>query len=243
MQHVLAGWLSFPERALHPTTVAPVTRLASFFILFWLLEPWLFTYASAQVTLGMLAYVDQGDLWVKALPDGEAQSITSGGAVHSPRWSASGEWIAYLQGTTQQQLHVVRSTGADDWVVHHDAVEAFAWSPVTDVLAFAPDQHSLWQVNPEGSPWRLVLSTATMAELAVVAVTPFSCSADGTRFAYVLEKPDATPRYTGLWEARSDGSGMTEAYNTAETPDGLLFAGWSSDQRQLFFWSEPFMQS
>ena len=36
---------------------------------------------------------------------------------------------------------------------------------------------------------------------------------------------------------RSDGSNASEVYNTAETPDGLLFAGWSPNGRQLYFWS------
>ena len=45
--------------------------------------------------LGWLAYVFDGDIWVKVLPDGQPQRITDDGVNDSPRWSPSGRWLAF----------------------------------------------------------------------------------------------------------------------------------------------------
>jgi Tol biopolymer transport system component len=45
-------------------------------------------------SLGMLAYVEEGDLWVKLLPGGRAQRLTTSGHTTAPGWSPSGRWLA-----------------------------------------------------------------------------------------------------------------------------------------------------
>src|SRR5262245_29031716 len=49
-------------------------------------------------TLGTLAYVQEGDVWVRALPDGLVRRLTTSGDASAPRWSPSGEWLSYCAG-------------------------------------------------------------------------------------------------------------------------------------------------
>lgn len=51
--------------------------------------------APSQPSLGKLAYVQDGDIWVKDLPAGEARRLTHDGSNWRPRWSPSGEWLAW----------------------------------------------------------------------------------------------------------------------------------------------------
>jgi len=57
--------------------------------------------------LGELAYVQNGDLWLKSLPDGQPKRITTSGQASYPRWSPSGEWPTC-------------GAGHDVWVVRQD---------------------------------------------------------------------------------------------------------------------------
>src|SRR5512139_2453961 len=44
--------------------------------------------------VGRVAYVQGGDIWIKVLPDGKPQRLTTDGRNREPRWSPSGEWLA-----------------------------------------------------------------------------------------------------------------------------------------------------
>jgi hypothetical protein len=60
--------------------------------------------------LGKLAYVQGGDIWVKTLPDGEPQRLTADGRNREPRWSPSGQWLAFRKG--DYQVWVMRADGS-----------------------------------------------------------------------------------------------------------------------------------
>lgn len=46
--------------------------------------------------LGKLAYIQGGNVWVKALPDGAPYRLTNDGHDAVPSWSWSGEWLLFL---------------------------------------------------------------------------------------------------------------------------------------------------
>lgn len=46
-----------------------------------------------------VAFVREGDIWVKHLPDGEERRLTKDGDNDSPRWSPSGAWLAFVKRT------------------------------------------------------------------------------------------------------------------------------------------------
>lgn len=88
--------------------------------------------------LGMLAYIQGGHLWVKALPDGQAKRLSTDGETSNSRWSPSGEWLAYLKGS---EFWVVQRSGADAKVLNSGVIH-FAWSPDGKCIAYvaAPEE-------------------------------------------------------------------------------------------------------
>jgi hypothetical protein len=83
--------------------------------------------------LGMVAYIKDGNVWIKKLPNGKAKQLTNNGDNQGPRWSPSGAWVAYLN--KNYQLQIIKSSGNDKKVLNKGAkVEKFAWSPASDIL-------------------------------------------------------------------------------------------------------------
>jgi len=97
----------------------------------------------------MLAYVKEGDLCMKPLPDGQAQRLTTGGHCANPRWSPSGQWVAYVK---DDELWLVRASGTDARALNPSAkVNTFMWSPAADMLAYTTRTGSLCVVS--ASDW------------------------------------------------------------------------------------------
>jgi Tol biopolymer transport system component len=63
-------------------------------------------------SLVKLAYLRGGDIWVKALPDGEPQRVTTDARSGVPRWSPSGEWLAFRKGEIGAMWARVREGGS-----------------------------------------------------------------------------------------------------------------------------------
>ena len=105
--------------------------------------------AEPVVDLGQLAYVQDGDIWTRGLPAGEPRRVTEDGGNSSPRWSASGQWLAFRKG---DQLWLAADRPREWWVVNDGApVGAFAWSPVLDLLAYVTAAGELQLVKLEAS--------------------------------------------------------------------------------------------
>jgi hypothetical protein len=51
----------------------------------------------AAGALGKIAYVQDGDIWMMALPSGQPQRLTTDGFNGAPSWSVSGEWLTFLR--------------------------------------------------------------------------------------------------------------------------------------------------
>lgn len=66
--------------------------------------------AAASVDGGKLAYVRDGNIWVKHLPDGSSQQITAHGSAYDPRWSPSGLWLSFTEGSVST---VIPATGGE----------------------------------------------------------------------------------------------------------------------------------
>ncbi len=88
-----------------------------------------------DLALGDLAYVDGGDIWVQALPDGESRRITEDGVNAEPSWSPSGDWLAFRKLDSQLWVHS-RVEDQNNEVEPGAPVNDFAWSPTEDRLAY-----------------------------------------------------------------------------------------------------------
>jgi Tol biopolymer transport system component len=192
-------------------------------------------------TLGKVAYISDGNLWVRTLPDGAPKQLTRGGGNSRPRWSPSGEWIA-LRGSGGH-IQVMRDTGENATALSGiDTAGMYAWSPVTDTLALpthgtlslasAPD----WYARP--------IATVPGEEGSIF---PFAWSPDGEWLAFSewyflgpAQAQELRPRYASIQKVRSDGRERTELLSAGNPSDDWLeLAGWSRDMREVYYWPDP----
>jgi WD40-like Beta Propeller Repeat len=98
-----------------------------------------FWKSKAAGSLGTLAWIESGALWIRELPDGQAIKVTSADGFDSPRFSPSGRWI------------VLRDKEEKEWLVKTDGQAGGALEKAQSLLsgedltllrpkgAFAPD--------------------------------------------------------------------------------------------------------
>ncbi|MGE0688131.1 MAG: LuxR C-terminal-related transcriptional regulator [Dehalococcoidia bacterium] len=75
--------------------------------------------------MGKVAYVIDGDVWVKQLPNGPATQLTNwGDVIGEPQWSASGAWLSVARRIQRAQPTpppglLPGPTGSDDstWII------------------------------------------------------------------------------------------------------------------------------
>ncbi|GAB4210699.1 MAG: hypothetical protein OHK0022_44200 [Roseiflexaceae bacterium] len=188
--------------------------------------PVLSTAPPAPTGLGTLAYVHQGDLWVRDLPAGAPRRLTSNGRASRPRWSPSGTWLAFCDDTS---LSVARADGSDTRSVGPCA-EA-AWSPAEDRLLHADDQ-GLRITTP--GPWQ---SRALSGDSAI-------WNGDGTTLAVssVRLLPDQTGsgiplRSAELRRGAAQGGPLRLLDSGAAADEDILLAGWAGST--ILFWANP----
>ena len=186
-------------------------------------------------SLGKLAYVQGGDIWVKALPDGEPQRLTTDGRNSAPRWSPSGEWLLFHK---EHQVWAMRASGTDAHPLDDGtAVNDACWSPVEDRIAYVTGLGSLQVVSADGSDEKeLVPQWGGDPDSGVGRI---AWSPEGTWIGYEWTKaePEKPPSYQGLRRIKADGEEPVEIY---ANPDPLatqsLLACWSADGQHILFW-------
>ena len=183
--------------------------------------------------LGKLAYVQGGDIWVKALPDGEPRRLTTDGRNRGPRWSPSGQWLAFRKG--DYQVWLMRDDGSDVHALNDGrTVGAFAWAPEEDRLAYVGGEEDLQAVNADGTGQAVLVPQNPSERIGPIAWSP-----DGAWIAYEWrgQKPKQPLTSQGLKKVLADGGELIELYTSgAPTRGEALLAGWSGDGRFLLFW-------
>lgn len=200
--------------------------------------------------LGRLAYVQGGDIWIRTLPDGEPQRLTTDGLNSQPRWSPSGEWLAFRKGDLDQ-VWIMRVDGEQARPLNGgNPIDMFAWSPVEDRLAYVglPQGGLYVQGADEAEPITLVhdawVDPATPPPEVKRSVGQVAWSPDGTRIAYtLLERPIqpggaiAPPSDQGLWVLSGEGGEPQELYVSGVPERGAVqLFGWTADGEYLLFW-------
>ena len=199
--------------------------------------------------LGKLVYVDDGDVWTLALPDGEPQRLTTDGRNHAPQWSPSGQWILF-------EKPVERST-AELWMMRNDGSNArqldanpyqqlsYHWAPGEDRLAYlSTDFGALTVENADGSSKVVLVSAQDEGWDGIGGFIHWS--PDGGWLAIAVSErgdpsgdgPYRAP-YVGLWAIRADGSEKRELIAERDVGYGLLIAGWTPDSRQVIYSPDP----
>jgi len=200
--------------------------------------------AAAGSALGRLAYVSQGDIWVKDLPQGEPARLTDDGRNADPRWSPSGDWLVF---TKAMALWAMRRDGSDaEALVAPGLPQQVAWSPTEDCLAYITEDGELVVRRPPAHwPWWTDGTLAPdPASRGTAQVTRFAWRPDGQWLAYqMLEYAGPggdVPVRQVLRVARRDGAYSSELVAVDVEPDlsgdGVQLVGWSGDGEHVLFW-------
>ena len=192
---------------------------------------------------GKVAYVQGGDIWVRALPGGEPQRLTDDGRNDTPRWSPSRAWLTFHKG---DETWLMRADGAHSRPVPGSSFQYAVWSPAADRLAYVADRPTIRIIEADaladtGLPGegRLLMEAIDGEELHT-AVQGLAWSPDGRRLAYALQSgpPDALPDRVSIGYVDLE-SGPSELYAPPGRPqDGLILAGWTPDGRAVLFWRD-----
>ncbi len=186
--------------------------------------------------LGKLAYIEGGDMWIKALPTGEPQRLTTDGQNDSPRWSPSGQWLAFRKG---QQVWIARADGSAARPLHGGAaVGSFAWAPITDQLGYVMRSGEL-QIISAGGTDPITLVPQTVPERGPGRVDRIAWSPNEAWLVYGGWQEDEESHliYHGLWKVSSDGKKRVELYNSGAPEKGVaVLAGWSPTGKRVLFW-------
>ncbi|NPV07968.1 MAG: LysM peptidoglycan-binding domain-containing protein [Anaerolineae bacterium] len=206
----------------------------------------------APSPLGKLAYVQGGDIWTRALPDGEPHRLTQDGLNREPRWSRSGEWLAYLKDE-QSLLWIMRRDGSEGRQVAVLPDGVFAWSPVADMLAYV-DGQGLHLMSPEQEGFTTLVPTQPVAPptpdpntgLAQPSIRRIAWSPDGGWVAcqWHTQRKGEPLLGQGIGIVSADGRETRSLVEASVPGEGeAILAGWTSDGRWILFWQSPMLSA
>ena len=191
--------------------------------------------------MGRLAYIKDGDLWLKPLPDGEAIQMTTDGANYNPLWSPSGRWLAYQHG--EGQVRLIRADGSAAHSLEVGLVIAYAWSPTADRLAFSlggERQGELWVINADGTGLVSLVPQEAAGNGGLSQIGDFLWHPLGGQLLYYRWSEEPYPTYleSALWEVNAfTGDDRRELLrNNSEKTDDIRLAGWLAGGKSLLLW-------
>lgn len=199
-----------------------------------------------ESALGLLAYVQGGDIWVKDLRtslDAEPVRLTTDGRNAEPRWSASGQWLAFRKG--EHAVWLSRADGSAAQPVEQGTVSLFAWSPTADRLAYSAGQRDLTVRDLDAGETTTLIPGASPARPEWVQ--SFVWEPSGRAIACQIVQragpgEDSQPvrqtlRILRLGKDGADGADLV--INTLPMGLDIRLAGWSGDGTHVFFWQGP----
>jgi DNA-binding CsgD family transcriptional regulator/Tol biopolymer transport system component len=211
--------------------------------------------AASSAFLGKLAYVVDGVVWVKELPNGRPVQVTRDGIYSYPRWSPSGEWLAVgdTVGTSLGDGRYIRTSlivSADGSRQRYSQICGI-WSPANDVLACMRSDNHLVLESPDGALVRdldIPAIVRSKKDFAIGAVNCAAWSHDGSFIACNIYGPlvlqagaPPGPEYRGIWVVRTDGTDAWEVFSNNPFVEGEfpIAFGFTPDGSQALFGLYP----
>jgi hypothetical protein len=195
--------------------------------------------------LGTLAYVDSENLWVRALPNGPPRRVASGHRIAWPRFSPSGRWLSFQDGSLGRLVSV---HGAHDvvakWSTGEVGESPLNWIGNRDELAVR-------LADASGGPDnRLRIFTASDNWRAPQWSVPVGLNVE-SNLGIAIDKNFARYAYSSTTPAgeNSDGSGRFESVlllsplrrpgeskRLAESEGFFDIAGFTPSGKWLLYW-------
>ena len=188
-----------------------------------------------------VAYIQQGDLWVKTLPDGESQRLTQNGTNYAPRWSPSGESLSFLIDPSYPNVRTVSRNGGGTVNYGGAVVKAYAWSPMGDYLAYGIGSEIWVSGMPLVRYTDIVVPTGTSEQIDRLAWRP-----DGQQIAFTwrAQQEDGGIVQDELWVVATAG-GKSQRVLEGSLPEKgeIILHGWSGDGKYILFWQAPVLSA
>jgi dipeptidyl aminopeptidase/acylaminoacyl peptidase len=206
----------------------------------------------------MVAYVQGGDIWVRAVPsfanrfsyDGNAVRLTFDGRNQSPRWSANGQMISFVKNPDSPELWVIRRDGS---VVSNigpvASWDSYDWSPVEDKLVLAGHGSiRLYDISTDNGT-RLTGNIDIGQPSSEERINKVFWSPNGQYVAFTLFSQasgaeDEGRENDGLWVI-DIASGLPERVLASDVPEKgeFILHGWSGDGENLLYSQAPVLSA
>ena len=179
----------------------------------------------AEAALGTIAFIERDGLWIRDLPNGKPERLAGGAALASPRFSPSGQWIAYFQGDV---LYVIARDGGKGMRRHAAGAQ---WFLNRDELLV--DGMAGLDVFTPANGWREASRRVAHARLPVVF------SPQGTVIAYGDTVNSSGGRTGRLCRLALDKPESEPKVLVSKDSSGQFPCMWSGDGKQILFWEDP----
>ena len=140
----------------------------------------------------------------------------------------------------QRQVWVIEANANSAHPLYEGAsVDAFAWSPADDRLAYLVTPVGLSIINADGTGLITVVSQAPADRTSPGRVGHFAWNPDGTFIAYEwrTQAAEQSSLYQGLWRVSADGKAQVELYDSGfPKKSEVTLAGWSPLGERVLFW-------
>jgi Tol biopolymer transport system component len=198
--------------------------------------------------LGKIAYIRDGNVWAKAVPDGRPQRLSNDGTSSLPKWSPGGDWLAYINRLPPPDGVGIR---AEVWVMRSDGSQKrrldsdgpwFGWLPGGgDRLVYGKGE-SVVVEDAAGGNRRVLLEQPPSTATETIDYAGFLWSPDGRWFVYGIERESVsrTPASTDVTVRRDESTGAFEVAPASTRRNNLTYVGlWisasdGSGARELF---------
>ena len=187
--------------------------------------------------LGTLANILRDGLWIRELPDGKPHRLVAGTKIDSPRFSPTGEWIAYFASDVLHVIPVQGGAGVSLGVPNRGtATPGFQWSP--DGRRLVVDIADGLKFYDADDRWRRVVRTITGASL------PVAFEPGGRNFVYGDAQvkgrgPGGEPMRTGRLCRLSLGrSGSKPDVLGSQYLSGKIPFAWTPGG-DILYWEDP----
>jgi len=192
-----------------------------------------------------VAFVQGGDIWLKALPDGAAQRLTNDGKNQSPQWSASGQWLSFVKNPDAPELWIIQSNGSDSQKIAEGLTQdSYAWSPLQETIAIAKGAEISFYSLAQGAKPHLDSTIEVGAADSSGSIGKIAWSPRGQQLAFTYlraidpsKATAATGKKDGLWLLDVATSTLQLVVESGVPQKGeIVLQGWSSDGADLFYW-------